>query len=270
LPSLQQLYRIWAYVNAHSYAISSLKSNLKEYLDFEKNKYKKNSIILKNNKTNKIIFNDIGFSHNKNNRLFSINKLEINYPGSYSITGKSGSGKSTLADIITGLISPKNGSIEKSGIFINESKIGYVPQEISILNGTIADNLTLGNSSLLEDKEFLDKCLIKANIYDFIYSLPKNLETILGEKSLKLSGGQKQRIGIARALLIKPKILILDESTNALDEKSKEIVIKNLFSERDKILIFLITHDLKLANICHKHITISSKGSVELIEDKLN
>ena len=112
-----------------------------------------------------------------------------------------------------------------------------------IINGSILDNIFLGDSNLKKDDLFLKKCIEIVELKKFIKNLPAGLDTILGEQSINLSGGQRQRIGILRALIRKPKVIILDESTNAIDNICEQKIIKNLINEFHQSLIIMISHN---------------------------
>ena len=125
--------------------------------------------------------------------------------------------------------------------------IGIVPQEPFLLETTIKQNLLWG---LQEDKLINDsdiwEALKLARADDFIKKFPKKINTIVGPRGNSLSGGQKQRIVLARALIRKPKILILDEATNSLDEQSEQIIINALKKISKKTTIIMVTHNVKL------------------------
>ena len=170
------------------------------------------------------------------------------YQGEFiGIVGKSGSGKSTLMKLMMGFYKTTDGEIyiddnDISKINLNSlrSQIGYVPQDTVIFDGSVAQNiaLTKPEASFEEIKE-------AANIScasEFINNLPHSFSSYVGEKGCNLSGGQRQRIGLARVLITKPKILILDESTSALDILLEKKIINNLMNLSYKLIIIFITH----------------------------
>ncbi len=199
----------------------------------------------------------IEFEYNKDKPVFSkILNLQINKGKKIAIMGKSGSGKSTLLHIITGLLSPKKGNVFFEGRNIKtldknwNSKISYVSQNIFLFNSSIINNITMYEKKNMIDYKRLKLALKISNLDKTINNLKNGIETIIGVDSLNFSGGEKQRIAIARAVYKFPEILILDEFTSAIDDETKNIIIKGLFSVFSKKNIILITHDTKVANKC--------------------
>ncbi len=144
--------------------------------------------------------------------------LKIEAGERVAIIGETGSGKSTLAQILIGLYPIDSGEIYYNGVEIKDigyklvrENVGYILQSPMLFNDTIRFNLTLGKD--YSDEEIF-KALKIAQIYEFVKSLDKGLDTIVGKNGTKLSGGQKQRLSIARVLLKNPKVIIFDESTS--------------------------------------------------------
>lgn len=199
-----------------------------------------------------ITFKKVSFKYpNKEEFILENINLEINKGDRVLVGGITGSGKSTLIDLILGLQKPISGEILidsqtfKSENFNWLKKIGYVPQNIYLFDDTVKNNITMD----AEDKEFdersLKNCLRTAEIFNFIESLPKKENTLIGEKGSKLSGGQKQRIGIARALYKNPEIIIFDEATNALDKNTELKIFENINKYSDKTFIFINHRDVE-------------------------
>jgi len=261
LPTLQQIFRIWAYILGHSSSVDDLYN----YFFHEQVSYKKNFRF----KKNKIIFNNISYQYPKNEKYTLSNlNLNIDFPNSIFISGDSGCGKTTLVDLLTGLLIPTKGYITLPAELKDLKSVGYVPQEVPLINGTILDNIYLDNKKSKRDDVCLKKFIEIVELQNLIKELPAGLNTILGEQSINLSGGQKQRLGILRALVRKPKILILDESTNALDKNCEQSIIKKLLFEFKESLIIMISHNQNINKSFKVNLFLNKKG--ELIKEKYN
>lgn len=182
-----------------------------------------------------------------------------------AITGESGGGKSTLFKLLLGLYSPSSGSLSFNGTLpIDASTRGmfsYVPQGNMILSCTIRENLSLCDPNVSDEQ--IEKAARAADIYDFIMTLPDKFDTKLSERGAGLSEGQIQRLSIARALIFDAPILLLDESTSALDEQTETAVLSNIKSMTDKTVIF-ITHRNTSISVCDSIIHIEDKQFVKL------
>jgi ABC-type multidrug transport system fused ATPase/permease subunit len=183
------------------------------------------------------------------NALESID-LRINHGESIAIVGPSGSGKTTLVDILLGILSPTSGLIQLSNLSPEEATkkwpgaISYVPQDITISNGTVRENVTMGYTKGEIPEKLIWEALEKAQISDFVNSLPMSLDSPLGEKGTKISGGQRQRIGIARALITSPRLLVLDEATSALDGKIEATLTEAIHKLKSEVTVITIAHRL--------------------------
>lgn len=164
-----------------------------------------------------------------------------------AIIGVSGAGKTTLADLLAGLIAPQSGAISLGGTLLTPENVGqwqrdiaYVPQDSFLLNDTIRSNLLWGNpEATVED---LQAALRTVGAADFIDARPQRLDAMVGERGILLSGGERQRIVLARALLRRPRLIILDEATNALDSETEERVLAGIAALPDKPTIIAISH----------------------------
>ena len=163
------------------------------------------------------------------------------------LQGPSGAGKTTLIDLLIGLHSPQSGSIRIGSQDIGDTDItafrrtiGYVPQELALFHDTIRANISLSETGVTD--EAIIEALRLAGAGDFVASLPLGLDTDVGEYGGKLSGGQRQRISLARALVRKPEILILDEVTSALDPETELAIVDNIAGLRGQYTIIAITH----------------------------
>lgn len=178
-----------------------------------------------------------------------LDNVSIELPaGSFSaLLGPSGSGKTTIADLLTGLLRPQKGDIwiddaPLSQIDIGSWRgmIGYVPQENLLMHDTILKNITLGEQTISEPE--VETALRAAGAWDFVQHMPKGLHSVVGERGSMISGGQRQRIAIARALVKRPKLLILDEATTALDPKTEKEICATLQQLKGGVTILAISH----------------------------
>ncbi len=172
---------------------------------------------------------------------------EFEKNNSYALVGKSGLGKSTLLDVLLKFYPPASGSISIDGISTENipgahirHSIVLINQEPAIFDDTVYNNICMGETFTLEDVKWA--CEL-ACISKDVESLAQGYETRLQYQGKNLSGGQRQRIAIARALVRKPNVLILDESTTALDKATQEIVIRNLMNEYENKIIIFVSHD---------------------------
>ena len=169
---------------------------------------------------------------------------------SVAIIGRSGAGKSTLADLLLGLLNPDSGVIRIGGdrpdLVIKRSPgaVSYVPQDVSLVAGTIRENVALGLDPGSYDDTAIWGALQQAHVADVVRALPEQLDTLVGADGIQLSGGQRQRLGIARAILVKPSLLVLDEATSALDAETEARINETLHAFRGDVTTVVIAHRL--------------------------
>ncbi|TFG77677.1 MAG: ABC transporter ATP-binding protein [Thermodesulfobacteriales bacterium] len=182
-----------------------------------------------------IEFRNLTFSYNGNRVLNGVS-LQIPIGQAMGITGATGAGKSTLFHLLTRIEDPPDGSIFIDGLDIKKIKrdslrhgIIYVPQETTVFSGTIKDNISFMNPEITEEQ--IENAAKTTEIYDEIIQFPGGFDTRVGERGLSLSGGQRQRLALARAILLKPKVLILDDVFSSLDLKTESLVLRNLRQE---------------------------------------
>lgn len=189
-----------------------------------------------------------------------------------AITGASGAGKTTVADLIMGLLQPQRGQIWIDDLPLAtvdirswRRMIGYVPQETLLLHDTVMRNVTLGAAELSEKD--VENALLAAGAWEFVVTLPQGMHSTVGERGGKLSGGQRQRIAIARALVHKPVLLILDEATSGLDPESEASICDTLCRLRGELTILAISHQPALVNTADRAYRIQD-GAAFLIVDR--
>lgn len=179
-----------------------------------------------------------------------------------AVTGISGAGKTTVLELLAGLLSPASGELyiktETGNIPINAQTrplFAYIPQEKSIFSMTVRENLLAADKAASD--EDMKKALETACVYDDITALPRGLDSSLGERGLGLSQGQLQRLSIARAVLGGSPVLLLDETTGALDETTERAVFHNIKALKDRTAV-IVTHNQATAAICDRVINIEN------------
>lgn len=197
--------------------------------------------------------------------LHNIN-LQINAGTTTALVGRSGAGKSTLALLLMRFYDPTKGSITYDRIDLRDiqrdslrKQMAWIPQDTSLFNRTIKENISYGKQNATEKE--IETAAKLAHAHEFIMKTPKKYDSIIGERGVKLSGGQRQRIAIARALLIKPSVLLLDESTSHLDSETEKAISESIQQLHHNTTQIIIAH--RLSTILHAdQIVVLDKGKV--------
>lgn len=214
-------------------------------------------------------FENVSFAHGDTpiirNANFTIERGSVTV-----LQGVSGGGKTTLVDLLLGLHQPDSGNITLDDVSLRDidirrwrRSIGYVPQELNLLHGTIRHNIILGDHEITD--EDIDSAIRQAGAHEFVMAMPHGLDTEVGSMGLKLSGGQRQRIALARALVTKPQLLILDEVTSALDPKAERSICQNILALRGRYTTIAITHRPAWTEIA-THLYKVERGGLSRIE----
>jgi ABC-type multidrug transport system fused ATPase/permease subunit len=196
--------------------------------------------------------------------------MTINKGESIGIIGPSGSGKTTLVDIILGLLEPNEGDIKLNGRRINESmvdlqnKVAYLPQQVFILDDTLKNNIILGEPISSETNDRLNKAIKQSQLKELLDTLPKGLDTRLGEHGISFSGGQRQRVALARAIFHQKEILVMDEATSALDEATEKEVVDEIKRLKGVSTMIIIAHRLDTLKYCDQIYRIEDGKIVEI------
>ena len=215
-----------------------------------------------------ITFNNVSYSYKETN-IKALNKISFNVKKGESIAvmGDVGSGKTTILELISRVYEPDEGSISiginnisEISLNILRESIGYVPQSTFLFSETIENNLKFGkeDASKLEIRESIKIAGLTKDIEQF----KDKYSTLLGERGVNLSGGQKQRLAIARAVIKKPKILILDDSLSAVDTQTEKNIINNLNKTTKSTTVFISTHRISTSKNCDKILVINN-GNLE-------
>jgi len=205
-----------------------------------------------------IVIANVSYHYESRNSGITDISFDIPAGASVGIVGPSGAGKSTLIQLLLGLIKPQSGEIlfdgqprpgEEAAI---RRSMGYVPQNVTLLDDTLRRNIAFG----LSDEEISDQALAaaiqRAELSDFVASLPNGVETVVGEAGVQLSGGQRQRVAIARALYFNSEILVLDEATSSLDVETESRITKTLRNLAGDKTLVIVAHRLSTLRSCDK------------------
>ncbi|WET10983.1 MULTISPECIES: type I secretion system permease/ATPase [unclassified Pseudomonas] len=207
-------------------------------------------------------FREVDFTY-PNQQTLALRGINLNVkPGEkIGIIGRSGSGKSSLAKLLVGLYQPDSGSLLVDGVDIRQidvselrHNIGYVAQDIQLLAGTLRDNLVSGARYV--DDEMVLQAAELAGVHEFARLHPQGYELQVGERGQNLSGGQRQNVALARALLLNPPILLLDEPTSAMDNTGEERLKQRLQSVIENKTVILVTHRASLLSLVDRLLVI--------------
>lgn len=216
-----------------------------------------------------VTFQDVHFQYEDAMPVIQGVTLDIAPGEILALVGPSGAGKSTLFNLIPRFYDPTQGSVQIDGHDLRHltqasirAQIAIVPQETLLFGGTIRENILYGKLTATEPE--IIAAAQAANAHDFILALPKQYDTIVGERGMKLSGGQRQRIAIARAILKDPRILLLDEATSSLDNESEalvQIALRRLMQNRTTVII---AHRLSTIKNAHRIAVLEQGRIIEL------
>ena len=256
LPSINRITANYGVIMFNMPAFDAVYQDLKEIEELDKTGSAKNEL-----DGNELLFNkcievkNLTFSyHDKEENVLEDVNLDIKKNQAVAFIGPSGAGKTTLVDVILGILEPSKGQVLVDGIdILNHHKkwrrnLGYIPQSIYLMDDTIKNNILFGQECSDENK--LWKAIEEAQLKDFVLTLDKGIDTVIGEDGICLSGGQRQRIGIARALYTNPSVLVLDEATSALDNETEAAVMESINHLAGNKTLIIIAHRLSTIEQC--------------------
>ncbi|GAB2546984.1 ABC transporter ATP-binding protein [Brachybacterium huguangmaarense] len=195
-------------------------------------------------------FWDVGFTY-PGATTPAICAIDLTIPigSTFAVVGASGAGKSTLIDLLLGLLTPSSGRIELDEQNLEDvlaawrQRVGYVPQDVAIFDGTIAQNVSLTWGDDVDEVRVRD-ALAQAQLLETVLARSDGIHERVGERGIALSGGERQRLGIARALYVRPLVLVLDEATSSLDTATEAAVTDALTSLRGEVTVISVAHRL--------------------------
>ncbi|HNB28633.1 MAG TPA: ATP-binding cassette domain-containing protein, partial [Alphaproteobacteria bacterium] len=217
-------------------------------------------------------FAGVSFKHRDGRPLLAEADLTIEPGRITALIGPSGVGKTTTLDLILGLLPPKEGAVILGGVDFAavdllkwRQMLGYVPQDVTLFHDTIRNNIALGEDTYSDDEVW--RALRAAGADDFIEALPLGLDHVVGERGLMISGGQRQRIALARALLHRPAILILDEATAGLDRETEAGICGRIrqMVDQEGLTVISVSHGEAWRSIADRVYKLGD-GKLTLIE----
>ena len=216
-----------------------------------------------------ISFENVSYTY-ENTGIKAINNLSFRIPkgDTFAIIGKTGSGKSTILALLLRQLEPDSGAIKIDNLNASSIKIdgfknalGVVPQDVFLFSDSIGNNVKFGSNDTEISGEDLDAVCETADILKTVQQLEKGYDTLLGERGVNLSGGQKQRLSIARSLLRKPEILVLDDCLSAVDTETEDKILRELQKEESERTTIIVSHRISTIRNA-RHIIVIDDGSV--------
>lgn len=261
LPQMQLIYFSWSSITGNRSALTDVLSLIAQppVTNTETECFNSLCIPKESTSTPLIYIQDVKFRYKPNipNVLNGIS-LQISRGMRVGIMGRTGSGKSTLVDIVMGLLEPTSGHIYINGVALDaqnrrewQKRIAHVPQSIYLSDTNIAENIAFGIPETEIEVDRVRDAASRAQLSEFIESLPDKYQTSVGERGVRLSGGQRQRIGLARALYREADVLILDEATSSLDIPTESAVMDSVLKLNESLTLLVIAHRLTTLEKCH-------------------
>jgi ATP-binding cassette subfamily B protein len=213
-----------------------------------------------------VTFHDVRFHYGDGKTVIHDVSFEVKPGQTVAIVGQTGAGKSTLTKLINRTYDVESGHVLIDGVDVREwnlaslrSQISIIEQDIFLFSRTIAENIAFGNENATQEQ--IEQAAKMAQAHDFITSFPDGYDTVIGQRGVTLSGGQRQRLAIARAFLTDPRILILDDSTSAIDSATEDRIQQAIWTAAKGRTTILITHRLSQIRWAD-HIVVIKRGHV--------
>ena len=249
---------VWQIVNSFSELQRSLAAmeRVFEILGMERDKPDRPDARDAPHVVHEIRFDNVEFEYREGRPVVSDFNVTVRGGSVIALVGRSGAGKTTVTDLVARFHDPTKGRILLNGADIREFKLktyrellALVQQDVFLFDGSVRDNIAYGRHNATDAE--VEDAARRANAHEFIARLPEGYETFVGERGVKLSGGQQQRLAIARAILAKPQILILDEATSNLDTESEQLIQASMATLLAGRTTFVIAHRLSTIRRAH-------------------
>ncbi|MBQ8835945.1 MAG: ABC transporter ATP-binding protein [Clostridia bacterium] len=215
-----------------------------------------------------IVFDDVSFKYNDSKEILNHLSFKVAPGKTLALVGPSGGGKTTICNIIPRFYDIEGGAVKLDGTDIRKitleslrKNVGIVSQDVFLFDSTIRDNICYGSKDVSDEEMIV--AAKRANIHEYIMSLPDGYDTEVGERGVKLSGGQKQRVAIARVFLKNPPILILDEATSALDNATEKLISESLDELSVGRTTIVVAHRLSTVKKADEIIVMTDDGIKE-------
>jgi ABC-type bacteriocin/lantibiotic exporter with double-glycine peptidase domain len=195
--------------------------------------------------------------------------MEIRSGESIGLVGPSGSGKTTMVDVLLGMLKPHEGQIMFNGKPLDTSlahwrqNVAYIPQQVFLIDSTLRCNVALWLSTNEIDDTRIEEALRKARLLEMVEQLPQGYDTMLGERGVRLSGGQRQRVALARAFYHERSVLVMDESTSALDNETEQEIVEEIKILKGNTTLVVIAHRMSTVQHCDRIYRLENGGIVE-------
>jgi ABC-type multidrug transport system fused ATPase/permease subunit len=220
-----------------------------------------------------VVFDGVRFRYPLGREVLSGVDLRVGAGSKVAIVGGSGAGKSTLLDLLVGLHHPSAGAVTIDGVRLDMCdlstwlpQVGYLTQQIFLIDGSVRDNVAFGVAADEVGDELIEHALRRAQLWCFVQRLPKGVDTLVGENGVRLSGGERQRLGLARALYRQPRLLILDEATNAVDPATEQAINQDVLSTCANLTVIIAAHRVTTIRGCD-HVAVLHEGRIEAFGD---